>query len=67
MSVDTELLAYAREVQACDIRLELLPRDKSCNVQLRRELEERRAGAAERLAKLEVEHGWQPEEPPTAA
>ena len=67
MSVDTELLALAREVQGCDVRLGLLPPEDRRNVELRRELEERRASAAERLAALEAQHGWKPEEPPPAA
>jgi hypothetical protein len=67
MSVDTELLALAREVQACDVRLALLPPGNGRRAAFRSELEERRASAAERLATLEAEHGWQPEEPPPAA
>jgi hypothetical protein len=66
MSVDTELLALAREVQGCDVRLGLLPPDESRNLELRRELAERRASAAERLAVLEAQHGWHEEPPPAA-
>ena len=65
MSVSTELLDLAREVQACDVGLNLLRADDSRNLEARRELAERRAIAAKQLAALEAEHGWQPaDEPP---
>jgi hypothetical protein len=65
MSVDTELLELAREVQGCDVRLGLLRADDIRNLEVRGELEQRRTTAAARLAELEAEHGWQ--EPPPAA
>ena len=68
MSVDAELLALASEVHACDVRLGLLPADDGwASIQFRRELERRRASAAERLAAVEAQHGWTFEEPPPAA
>ena len=63
MSVDAELLQLAREVQACDVRLGLISADDRRNVQFRRELEQRRATAAARLAELEAEQGWSESDP----
>ena len=59
MSVSEELMALAREVQACDVRLGLLPvASDDRNDAFRRELQDRRRDAAARLAQLEAEGGW---------
>jgi hypothetical protein len=47
---DKERLELVREIQACDVRLDLLPPGDNRSLELRSELEERRARAAERLA-----------------
>jgi hypothetical protein len=65
MSVDTELLELAREVQAYDVRLRLLSNDRR-NGKFRRELEELRAAAAAKLAEAEAAHGWSTDEPSSA-
>jgi hypothetical protein len=64
MGAVTEMLELAREVQGCDVRLGLLGSDHTRNLEFRRELEKRRAHAAERLAELEAEHGLPSEEIP---
>ncbi len=66
MAVDEEMLALAREVQACDVRLGLMPNDGERAAALRRELERRRDEAARRLAALEQAAGW-PRQPDDAA
>jgi hypothetical protein len=60
MSVDVEMLELAREVQACEVRLGLMPASlgDSRNEAFRQELLDRHAIAAKRLAELESEHGW---------
>ena len=58
MSVDTELLELAREVQALDVRLRLMSPDDQRNMKFRLELEGRRAAAAARLAEVEAARGW---------
>jgi hypothetical protein len=60
LAIDGELLALAREVQACDVRLALLgPFDADDRHEsLRAELENRRADAARQLALLEAAKGW---------
>lgn len=56
MSAVIEMVDLAREVQGIDVRLGLIGAEPR-NIEFRRDLEERRALAAERLAKLEAEHG----------
>src|SRR5258707_2733352 len=59
-TVTDEMFDLARQVQGCDVRLGLLGTDTRHN-DFRRDLERRRAEAAERLAELEAEHGLPPE------
>jgi hypothetical protein len=59
MVVSPEMLDLAREIEACDVRLGFLPAHDARSAQMRREVETRRAEAAERLARLEAEAGWE--------
>ncbi len=56
MSADEEQLALAREIQACDVRLDLLPPvgQEPRNEAFRGELQQRRDEAANRLAQLDA-------------
>jgi hypothetical protein len=57
MSADQEQLALAREIQACDVRLDLLPPSfgqESRSDWFRDELRQRRDDASRRLAELEA-------------
>jgi hypothetical protein len=56
MSADQEQLALAREIQACDVRLDLLPPfgQEPRNEAFRDELRKRRDDAARRLAELDA-------------
>ncbi len=65
MSVNEEMLKLAREVMACDVRLGLLSAGRDST--FRQDLQDRRSIAATRLAELEAQHGWQPDDEPSPA
>jgi hypothetical protein len=58
MSADEEQLALSREIQACEVRLRLLPPFESDdrNEAFKHELEQRRTAAAKRLGELQGNH-----------
>jgi hypothetical protein len=60
MVVRPEMIELAREIEACDVRLGFLPSHDPRSERMRREVEQRRAEAAQRLRELEIEHGWDP-------
>jgi hypothetical protein len=68
--VNAELFAAAREVEACKVRLRLLPTESDSDQHgraFRQELEQARAHAAQRLATLESAHGWDSKADPNTA
>jgi hypothetical protein len=70
MSIDAELLELlelARAIEGYDTRLQLMSKNDRRNPWFRREIEERRAAAAARLAQLEAARGWRADEPPSVA